>query len=149
MKRICLFLAFFTLAACTPEPRPINYGHDACVFCKMTVVSKQHAAEAVTSKWKGFTFDAIECMVNYVQQQTETEFAFLLVNDFLQPEELIDARTAHFLISEKMPSPMGAFLSAYEKREAALEMQQSRTGALFTWNELNRHFKKAGLNYYE
>ena len=44
-----LFLVPF-FSACSVEPVEINYGEDACEFCKMNIVDKQHAAELVTPK---------------------------------------------------------------------------------------------------
>lgn len=152
MKSIHLIISgglLIVLSACTPTSRPINYGEDVCAFCKMTVVSQQHAAEVVTDKGRIYTFDAIECMINYVQQQKETQFSFLLVNDFLNPGTLIDATSCQYLISENIPSPMGAFLSAFEDKEKAIAVQAEKGGKLYNWNELNQHFKEAGLNYYE
>lgn len=137
------------LMACTPEPRPINYGQDACAFCKMTVVSRQHAAELVTAKGKVYVFDAIECMINYRQQHAETTFRFLLVNDYQNPGILIDATTCQYLISENLPSPMGAFLSAFEKKQAAQDMSAEKGGELYDWNGINQHFQTTGFNYFE
>lgn len=138
-----------SLTACQPSSRPIRYGEDICAFCKMTVVSKQHAAEVVTAKGRVYTFDALECMINYTQQNDETDFSYLLVNDYLAPGVLIDATSCQFLISENLPSPMGAFLSAFENEQQAKAMQAEKGGTLFNWEEINRHFKTSGLNYYE
>ncbi len=146
---VFLLLLLLGLTACQPSSRPIRYGEDICAFCKMTVVSKQHAAELVTDKGRVYTFDAIECMVNYAQQNDETSFSFLLVNDFLEPGRLIDAQACEYLISENIPSPMGAFLSAFEKEENAKALQAEKGGELYNWQKLNQHFKEAGLNYFE
>ncbi len=64
MKFVLLLLSLlFFVVGCSVEESPINYGKDACNFCKMNIVDKQHAAEIVTSKGKPFKYDAIECMV--------------------------------------------------------------------------------------
>jgi len=144
-----LITATALFASCTPEPQPIEYGVDACEFCKMTIVDQQHAAEVVTEKGRVYTFDAIECMVNYVQKEGEDQFAFLLVNDYTQPGELIDARSSTFLISEAIPSPMGAFLSAFEQQGAARNIAEAKDGTLYNWTELKMHFETAGLSYFE
>ncbi len=36
--------------SCSVEPSPINYGKEACNFCKMNIVDQQHGAEIVTKK---------------------------------------------------------------------------------------------------
>ena len=61
-----LVLIISLLSACTPAPKPIEYGSDMCHYCKMTIMDKQHAAELVTDKGKVFPFDAIECMIHYL-----------------------------------------------------------------------------------
>jgi len=121
------------ILSCTPEQKPIEYGSDMCHFCKMTVVDRQHAAEVVTSKGKVYLFDAIECMVNYVGKNKSTNYAFLLVNDFENPGVLIDANNSSFLISKAIPSPMGAYLSAFENTDKATKIQQAKGGDVYDW----------------
>lgn len=105
----------------------------------MTIVDKQHAAEAVTQKGKVFKFDAIECLVNYLGEQEGQEYAFLLANDYEKPGELIPAETSYYLISPNIPSPMGAFLSAFETQERARAVQSEKGGDVFDWNGLIGH----------
>lgn len=128
-------------ASCAPSPKPIDYGTDMCHYCKMTIVDKQHAAEAVTDKGKAFKFDAIECMVNYLEEQEGQEHAFLLVNDYEAPGELIPAEKSYYLISPNIPSPMGAFLSAFETEERARAVQAEKEGELFGWKGLKSRLK--------
>jgi len=137
-----LFLVFL-FVACTVEPQPINYGSDACEFCKMTIVDRQHAAELVTSKGKTYKFDAIECMANYLNRNSlnENSMAYLLVNDYNNPGVLIDVHKATFMISEEVPSPMGAFLSAFESKEFANSIAKEKNGELFDWNKLKSKYQ--------
>lgn len=128
----------FLLGACTPSPKDIEYGADYCHFCKMTIVDKQHASEVVTDKGKVFMFDAIECMVQYLGKEDGGAYAYILVNDYEQPAKLIDAETSHYLISKAIPSPMGAYLSAFSSEEAAKKMQEVKGGELYTWTSLNQ-----------
>ncbi len=133
------------LVACTPAPKPINYGSDKCDFCMMTIVDPRFGAEVVTDKGKVFKFDAIECMVNYVQEQPSQAFAYLLVNDFEKPSVLVDAENSHYLISEQVPSPMGAHLSAYQEAATAESVKTEKGGQVYSWKELQEHFRtKAG-----
>lgn len=128
--------------ACTVEPRDIAYGSDMCEYCKMTVVDQRHAAQLVTAKGRIYMFDAIECLVNYTQDNDDQLFAHLLVNDYLAPGTLIDAMSASFLISDAIPSPMGAFLSAVKDEAIAISLREEKGGETFTWRSLNDHFKK-------
>ena len=133
--------ALLLITACTPEPSPIEYGADECDFCRMTIVDKQHAAEVVTLKGKPFKFDAIECMVHYVHHHNDKEYAMYLVNDYFAPGELVDAQASTFLISDNLPSPMGAFLTGFSDHAAAKNVQEEKTGDLYTWEELMLHMK--------
>lgn len=143
MKKLLWWGLLLSTVACTPEPRPIDYGAAQCAFCKMTIVDRQHAAEAVTAKGRVYPFDAIECMVDYLDQsESGTEYAFLLVNDFAAPGELIDAHTSTYLISPQIPSPMGAFLSAFADEAAARQVQADKGGDLYDWSGLRAHLKK-------
>ena len=106
----------------------------------MTIVDAQHAAEPVTDKGKVFKFDAVECMLNYKLDHSETGVALNLCNHYSNPGELIDAEEASFLISEGIPSPMGAFLTAFGSEEAAKEAQKVHGGILYNWTTLNKHW---------
>lgn len=130
------------LVSCEIEPKPIAYGEDACDFCKMTIVDKQHGAEVVTHKGKVFKFDASECMLNYMKDKDMESISLFLVNDFNSPGELINATGATFLISPNIPSPMGEYLTAFSTREAAEKARQENDGELYQWENLILRFQK-------
>ena len=130
------------LSSCAVEPRPLDYGLDACHYCMMTVVDQQHGAEAVTSKGKIRPFDAVECLVGHLADQDASDFAFLLVNDYEQPGALVDATSCTYLISEALPSPMGANLTAFASAESAAAAREAKGGALYTWDELVLHLAR-------
>lgn len=144
MKKIAmgqvLILLTVSLASCKIGPEPIQYGSDACHYCSMTIVDKQHAAQFVTEKGRAYKFDAIECMVNHLNTVDASEVALFRVNAFEDPEESLDATKAVYLISRNIPSPMGEFLSAFGNREKAVQMQERHEGNLFTWPQLLAHF---------
>ena len=126
------------MTSCSIETEKINYGKESCHFCKMTIVDNQHAAEAVTSKGKVFKYDAIECMINDLKQKSDVELGLLVVNDYSAPGALIDAKTATFLISKEIKSPMGAFLSAFEKQEEAQKVMNEHKGNLYNWEQIQK-----------
>ena len=130
------------LLSCNSEPQTINYGSDACHYCDMTIVDRQHAAQIVTVKGKAYKFDAIECMIHSLQDEFKNlEMAHYLVTDFKTPEVLIDASKASFLISDNLKSPMGANLSAFENVIIAKEAQEKFTGKLYSWQDIQNHIK--------
>jgi copper chaperone NosL len=130
-------LPLLVLVACSPEPQPIEYGSDQCAFCRMTVVDRQHAAQVVTSKGRVYKFDAIECMIPYVAAEGGPQgFAHLLVADYAAPGELVNAAAATYLISPAVPSPMGAFLSAFADEDQARALRDEKGGELYSWEEI-------------
>lgn len=143
IKFVLIFSLIALVASCKVEPKEIEYGQDHCHFCDMTVVDKSHAAEYVTQKGKSYVFDAIECMVNEIlRDKNEPELAFILVADYAEPGKLVDAKTATYLISENIKSPMGANLSAFASREIAEKFQKENGGILLNWDELKAKFAK-------
>lgn len=108
----------------------------------MTIVDKEFGAEIVNSKGKAFKFDAIECLVRYIKdgEIKDEDIALRLVTAFTNPEHLINAETSYYLISDNLPSPMGAFLSAYEDESTAKQYQGEYGGTVYSWDELVQEF---------
>lgn len=141
-KYIALVFFGLLLMSCAVEPQPINYGSDACHYCEMTIVDKQHASQLVTSKGKAYKFDAIECMVHSLQDEfKDTEMAHYLVADFNQPGQLMDAKNASFLVSATLQSPMGANLSAFADENAGTTALEKYEGKLYSWKTIQDHLK--------
>ena len=137
------FIALFVLNSCSVEPKKIAYGKDHCHYCDMTVVDKTHASEYVTKKGRAYTFDAIECLVNDLKEnKNEDMMVFILVSDYSNPGKLIKATDATYLISEKIKSPMGANLSAFELKETASKYINKNEGKLYNWEQLKTKFSK-------
>lgn len=132
-----ILLLFFS---CKVEPEMIQYGSDACSFCKMTIVDQQHSAQYVTQKGKQFKFDAIECMVNDLSEKEMGSLAILLVAAYDRPGEMVQAPKATYLISEEIKSPMGANLSAFSAAQTAKEAKDKNGGKIYNWPELLQKF---------
>ena len=137
MKKIFLFVLLSgILYSCSIEPKPIQYGSDACSFCKMTIVQQIHGAEIVTNKGKVYKFDAVECMINFKNEMSKEQPKLFLTNHYHTPKELISAEEAAFLISENLPSPMGEYITAFKSKSAANEIQKELNGKVYSWSEL-------------
>jgi copper chaperone NosL len=136
-----LLLVFFSLFGCKIGPEPIDYGTDTCHFCSMTIVDKQHGSEWVTDKGKVFKFDSVECLLNHRSHTEQEKIAMYMCNHFTSPGELISAENAIYLISEGLPSPMGAYLTAFDSRASAMRAQSEHGGELYNWNELLEHWE--------
>ena len=135
---ICLLLVSILLVSCQPSPKPIEYGSDICHHCKMSIVDKKFASQAVTSKGKVYNFDAIECLVQYAEQNMETEFAFLQVNSYLEPENRLNVEECYFVKSPEIPSPMGGYLSAYQDKNTAESQAQHPQAQVMDWQGLQK-----------
>ncbi len=146
MKKTGIVSLFFGLvlivSSCKPEGKPIDYGHDKCDYCMMTIVDQRFGCEVVTKKGKVYKFDAVECMVNYVSEKVEDEngLALLFTNTHDHPGKFIDAHSAKYLVSKNMPSPMGMYINPFGDAAEAQKMQQQNGGEIFSWDELRAKF---------
>ena len=138
LKSFVISVILLLVISCKVEPQKIEYGKDQCNFCKMNIVHKTHAAQYVTKKGKQFKFDAIECMVNDLSTKNEGEIGVLLVADYGNPGEMIEAKTATYLISKEIKSPMGANLSAFSSKNKAEELQHEFGGQIYAWETLKQ-----------
>ena len=143
LKHYSLLLLLLLYFSCNVSPQAIDYGNDACHFCKMTIVDKLHGTEIVTKKGKIYKFDATECMIHFLEDVDQSTIKMFLTNHYSEPETLIDATKATFLISKNIPSPMGAFITAFETKPDAESVQSKKNGTLYTWEELLKHLNKS------
>ena len=132
-----LFAAF----ACDIKPVDINYGYDGCHYCSMTIVDNQHAAELLNDKGKAFKYDSIECMLNVLKSRPSAEIGMILVCDYNNPGKLVVAEESVYLISQAIPSPMGAFLSASIDANKMQSLKQEHGGEIYTWQTIRSEFK--------
>lgn len=108
------------------KPEEITPG-TPCAHCKMGIVDMRFHSEIVTTKGRHLHFDSIECMLDYLDSQSSGTKA-VWVSDYLHKGNLMDFERSVLLRSEKIGSPMGADLSAYENREEA-ESMKKKSGA--------------------
>ena len=109
---ILLWLSI-ALSGCSYDPVPINYGKDVCDNCRMQIEDRGCNAEIVSPKGKIYRFDSGECLLQFLPGQPfpADQARHLLMTDRSAPGNLIDARSAYYLISQQLPSPMGAGLA--------------------------------------
>lgn len=139
---VCIF-GIVIFSGCSVEPEAINYGQDACHYCKMSIVDQHYGAEIVNNKGKVYKFDAVECMLNHLHSDpmASDEVEFLLVTPYDTPGKLTDAKLSMYLHSEEMPSPMGMNLTAFSDQHTAKEYAQETNGQVYNWKSLNKNFK--------
>lgn len=133
MKMVVWLIGLLLISSCNIEPQEINFGTDACHYCSMTIVDNQHAAQLVTHKGRAYKFDAIECMINDIRRREKQQIAITLVNDYSNPGSLIEARSATYVVSDAISSPMGANLSAFINANDAQQLVDSKGGQVYDW----------------
>ncbi|MDO5655615.1 MAG: nitrous oxide reductase accessory protein NosL [Flavobacteriaceae bacterium] len=139
MYRLLLTLVFVAFIACSTEPKPINYGTDICDHCGMNIMDHPYGTELVTDKGKVYKFDSTECMLSYMETNENRNYAHILTATMDQPGTLQNALTSSFLVSENLPSPMGANITAYTTKELAQEAQNEFKGEVYDFEEIKKH----------
>ncbi|MBT3282170.1 MAG: hypothetical protein HOC22_00950 [Cryomorphaceae bacterium] len=145
LNKLHLIGLIFLFISCNFSPEPINYGVDECNYCKMIIVDNAHSSEIFTNKGKSYKFDSIECMVNYLHENHDTDYVqkpdktLILVSNFNSPGSMLNVTNAKFLISEKISSPMGANLSAFTSIKEILEIDNN--AQILDWNTLVENFR--------
>jgi len=138
IQNIIVLLIALVFLSCALEPEPINYGKDLCAHCNMKIIDKRYGAEYVSAKGKVFKFDSGECLIEYISQNNLSgkNEGLTLVTDFSSPEKLIKTGDATFIISQKLPSPMGAFLTAFSSKGAAKSKVEELGGEVYDWGSV-------------
>jgi copper chaperone NosL len=137
MKTLWLIVGIsFLITSCQKGPKEIMYGHENCEFCSMTIMDDKHAAQIVTNTGKVYVYDSIECMLRSLEFYGENAEQ-IVVMDFNNPGSYLNASEATYLIAPRLPSPMGANLSAFATGEDALNVGYE--GTLYTWETIRKH----------
>lgn len=127
---------------CSSGPRPIQYGADACAFCKMTLMDKHYGAEVVTKKGKVFVLDDANCFIKF-QQKSEVrpeEIAGRYITDYSHEGVLLEADKAVYLRSDNLKSPMASGIAAFAN-PADLEVVKGQIGGeTLSWEDLQQAF---------
>lgn len=137
MNRIsgwAMVLSLLAVVSCGVKPEPIAFGEDHCTYCRMTIADPKYGAELVTDKGKVFKFDALECMVPYLQENNDTAYSHMLGIAYDEPGELKPVEQLKFVFSEEFTSPMGASLAGFN-RSADLEEHLKP----LDWQEIKTH----------
>jgi copper chaperone NosL len=141
MKKSALILfvcSLIGLVGCKRQFDPINYGHESCAYCSMTIMDKRFAAEILTGKGRAIKFDDFGCLLRYVQEQHLNDpEAMIFVADYNDRNgSFLDAHKAIYLHSERLKSPMGGNYAASSTMAFATKLNETLKGELLNWDKL-------------
>lgn len=133
LRHIIVSVIIATLfMACTPEKEPIVFGKDHCAYCKMGIVDPKFGSEMVTEQGRVYKFDAVECMVPFMQENPDMEPALVLAIAFDDPENLYEVDQLYFEVDAKYQSPMGGHIAAFRRQDQRAAIPEDA----LTWDEL-------------
>lgn len=129
MKITILMLAYGGLVlftACDRVFEVIDYGHDACAHCRMTIVDDRFATEMVDEKGKVFKFDDIQCMKQFISSNKKKGDNLFFVMDYMKKlNQPLDATKAVYLKHPYFASPMNGNYAAFENEQEAKRLSDS------------------------
>jgi copper chaperone NosL len=143
---ISLLISLILITGCEPKPQPIHFGSDQCDYCRMMITEQEFASQAVNMQGRAFKFDSVECMAAFdLTAENQENIHSLWVPDFQNRGEWIEAKSAVYLHSETLRSPMGLFLSAYADRASATPILEEYGGEIVDYNRVKEIVEAAWL----
>lgn len=138
---LLLITSGFLAQACSPQPRPIVFGKDACSHCRMIISDPKFGYELVTTKGKVYVFDDLNCYWNFRHEQKmgEKQIAHSVVYLYDQSQKFVAVTEAHFVKANAVRSPMGSGFAAFSSAAAADGLQGQAQH--FSWLQIAEQFK--------
>lgn len=131
MAIVAGFIIF--LSSCTPKAEKIVVGKDACAECKMTIADTKFGGEIITKKGKVYKFDDTHCVAAFLKRrgvELSDIYQTLFVN-YKDNNQFVDVKSAEFVISSQLKSPMGgnaaAFPNVTEAQAKSATLEGSKT----------------------
>jgi copper chaperone NosL len=126
-------VVMLSLAGCAPKAEKIELGKDTCAECKMTIADPKFGGEIVTQKGRVYKFDDPHCIAAFLNRRGVelSDIHQTLFVDYENNDKLIDVKSAEFLISSQLKTPMGGNAAAFSNKSAAekksAEIEGSKT----------------------
>jgi copper chaperone NosL len=98
----------------------------------MKIVDPKFGGELVTKKGRIYKFDAVECLISYLDQSNDTEYAHVLAIAYDLPQKLFHVNELNFEIDSVYNSPMGMNLAAFGNPE------NGKGKALMNWESIQK-----------
>jgi copper chaperone NosL len=127
-------------SSCGTGPQPIQFGKDACDFCKMTILDQRFGGEVITKKGKAYKFDDIHCITSFLKskQSEKNTLAGIYLLEYATQKEFVQANESFLLQSNDLHSPMGSNTAAFMSEANREQCKQQVNGTIVQWNELTQ-----------
>jgi len=104
----------------------------------MGITDQKFGAELLMNTGKSHVFDSPECMIEWVKGGTVVESGIhsYWVTDFVNPGTLIEAKSAWYLESDMIHSPMGLNVAAFHDSVNCDAAHHSFVGTVRTFDEV-------------
>ena len=126
-----------------PDLPSIVYGQETCARCRMVIDDARFAAAWIDEDGEERHFDDIGCAALDVVQWGLSSGARVFVHDF-SSEEWLDARTAHYVQTGVIRTPMDYGVVAVSDATAAEHLAHKSGGSAMAWHTLPDALHGAG-----
>ena len=130
-----------TACSVNDEPQPIELGKDLCEGCKMAITDGKFGCELITDKGRCLKFDDLSCLFHYIGKNRidDNKVLKIYVGDYMQPDKLIDIRTAGLVLGNDIPSPMNGGVAAFSDLAVAKQFAIDHKAILLdSWTRLKQ-----------
>lgn len=139
-----LSLALGACSSASAEPFEIKWGETECEVCKMKVMDKQFAAEAIMENEKGYAFDDIGCLMrDWYPEQKEEDIAAMYVKDF-NTKDWVELDEAMFVYDKESKTPMAYNILSFAKEADAEAYIEENGGDMMDFEQLKDHSWERG-----
>ena len=139
-----LSLALGACSSASAEPFEIKWGETECEVCKMKIMDKQFAAEAIMENEKGYAFDDIGCLMRaWYPEQKEEDIAAMYVKDF-NTKNWVELDEAMFVYDKESKTPMAYNILSFAKEADAEAYIEENGGDMMDFEQLKDHSWERG-----
>jgi copper chaperone NosL len=133
-----LIMVFVT--SCSTGPQSIQFGKDACDFCKMTILDQRFGGEVITQKGMVYKFDDIHCISSFLKSDDseKTKGADIYLLDYNTPAKFVKSGESFLLRSNELHSPMGSNTAAFSAEANREQSKQQVNGENLLWIDINQ-----------
>ncbi len=141
---IPLILALLSVASsdrsasqCEQELR-VRFDSSRCDYCRMLFQERGFGGEIKTAGDSLLVFDATECLAAFLisKKIPVSSIRAICSVDHRSAGSLIDARSACYLRSDQLLSPMSAGLAAFRSKQEADSVRRILGGDILNWDEV-------------